>query len=100
MTLAVDEVRLSKDRQTLTLCRRDARADVSAQALRRACRCAACVRMRHDGAAPAVPPGIAITRIDAMGASAANIHFSDGHARGVFPWDYLWQISSSSTDAA
>ncbi len=100
MTLAVDEVRLSKDRRVMTLSSRDRRADLTADALRRACRCAGCVRARHDGGALTVPPGIAITRIDAMGASAANIQFSDGHARGVFPWAYLWQLSSNSTDSA
>jgi len=96
---ATEEIRLSRDRKVLTLSRAGARADLTASALREACRCAACVRARHDGAPPHASPGLAITRIDPMGAQAANIQFSDGHARGIFPWAYLWQLAATQDTA-
>ncbi len=92
-----DEIRLSRDRQVLTLSRNGDRAALTAAGLRVACRCAACVRARYDGNPALVAPGLTITRIDAMGAQAANIQFSDGHARGIFPWVYLWQLADTMT---
>jgi DUF971 family protein len=94
-----EEVRLSQDRQVLSLSRAGARVDFTASALREACRCAACVRARHDGTPPHAAPGLAITGIDPIGAQAANIQFSDGHARGIFPWVYLWQLAATPDTA-
>ncbi len=93
----MDEVRLSRDRQVLTLSRGGHRVVLTAAALRLACRCAACVRARYDGAPESAAPGLTIARIDAIGAQAANIQFSDGHARGIFPWIDLWQLGDTMT---
>jgi DUF971 family protein len=92
-----DELRLSKDRQILTLSRGTDRAELTAAALRRACRCAGCESARRSGQSPAVADNMTISGIDPMGPFAFNVQFSDGHARGVFPWAYLWQLASSST---
>jgi DUF971 family protein len=92
-----DELRLSKDRRTLTLSRETGRVDLSAAALRLACRCAGCESLRRSGQSLAVADDLTISSIDPIGVSAFNLHFSDGHARGVFPWAYLWQLASSSS---
>ena len=92
---AVDEViRLAKDGSGLTLSGAFGSVQLSAAILREACRCAACERDRRDGNPGAAAPGIAVSRIDAMGGRAFNLVFSDGHARGVFPWDYLQQLGA------
>jgi len=53
------------------------------------CRCAGCTAARTLGTAVAAADGLAITRIDAVGSYAVNIAFSDGHARGIYPWEFL-----------
>lgn len=58
--------------------------------LRRQCPCADCKSLRRQEinvAAPWRPSGIA--EIRPVGAYAAQIIFSDGHDRGIFPWIYL-----------
>jgi prepilin-type processing-associated H-X9-DG protein len=57
--------------------------------LRAACKCAHCIRARIDGAFPASFDGIAITVVAPIGDYAINIAFSDGHARGIYPWQLL-----------
>lgn len=62
---------------------------IAAEALRRACRCAACTAARAAGSQVAADAGIAITALEAIGGYAVNIAFSDGHARGIYPWRLL-----------
>ena len=57
--------------------------------LRAACRCAHCIRARIDGSFPNTFDGIAITVVAPIGDYAINIAFSDGHARGIYPWQLL-----------
>lgn len=88
-----DEVRLSADRRTVTLSQCGVPpVELSARMLRAACRCAGCRRAAVDGTGVAVPYTVTVARIVALGGNAANIAFSDGHDRGVFPWDYLWTL--------
>jgi DUF971 family protein len=68
---------------------------LSAFQLRGACRCAACTRARRDGTPGAVDPAIAVARIEPIGGYAVNLQFSDGHARGIFPWAYLREIAAA-----
>lgn len=65
---------------------------VSAQRLRAACKCAYCVRARIDGKFPGRFDGIAITQLAPVGDYAINIGFSDGHARGIYPWSLLSEL--------
>jgi DUF971 family protein len=65
---------------------------LAATRLRAACRCAQCVRARTDGLFPRSFDGIAIERVSPIGSYGINIGFSDGHARGVYPWAYLSQL--------
>lgn len=60
-----------------------------AERLRMACRCAYCTRARIDETFPAAFDGILIESVQPMGHYGINIIFSDGHARGIFPWNFL-----------
>jgi prepilin-type processing-associated H-X9-DG protein len=89
-------VALAADRRSLRLTwARGEEADVSAERLRTSCRCAWCTRARIDGRFPAAFEGVAIDRLDPVGAYAINIAFSDGHARGIYPWPYLRTLARS-----
>ena len=65
---------------------------LAAARLRAACRCAQGVRARLDGLFPQNFDAIAIVHVSAMGHYGVNIGFSDGHARGIYPWAYLSQL--------
>lgn len=65
---------------------------IAATRLRAACRCAHCVRARADGLFPRSFDGIAIERVSPIGSYGLNIGFSDGHARGIYPWAYLSKL--------
>jgi DUF971 family protein len=87
---------LAADRRSLRLTWADAEeTDIVAERLRAACRCAWCTRARIDGTFPAAFESIAIERVDAVGEYAVNLAFSDGHARGIYPWPYLRTIARS-----
>lgn len=88
------EVRLAADRASLTLVWPDGGLDtLNAPRLRAACRCADCTRQRHDGTFPTIFAPLTIAGLATMGTHAINIRFSDGHARGIFPWSYLKRLS-------
>ncbi|MEW6344303.1 MAG: gamma-butyrobetaine hydroxylase-like domain-containing protein [Paraburkholderia sp.] len=59
--------------------------------LRQACACAECRRIRLDGLTVSAAPDIALTGIQTMG-YGVQLVFSDGHARGIYPWRYLEQL--------
>jgi DUF971 family protein len=54
--------------------------------LRRACCCAVCV---EGDAGDDVDPGVHPLAIHAVGTYAIQFEWSDGHAAGVYPYDYL-----------
>lgn len=62
--------------------------------LRAACRCAHCIRARIDGVFAVAFDGIAITEVAPIGDYAINIAFSDGHARGIYPWSLLLELKA------
>jgi DUF971 family protein len=62
---------------------------IDAARLRLACRCAHCTRARIDGKFPEHFDDVTITAVDSMGHYGVNVTFSDGHARGIYPWSYL-----------
>ena len=68
-------------------------AEIEAPKLRGACRCAWCTRARIDGSFAASFEGLAIARVVPIGGYAINIAFSDGHARGIFPWTFLRSLT-------
>ncbi|MCJ2017099.1 DUF971 domain-containing protein [Methylobacterium sp. E-065] len=69
-----------------------------AEHLRLRCRCAWCTRDRVVDRFPEAFPGVAITRVEPMGGYAVHIAFTDGHARGIFPWTYLRALAAEAVD--
>ena len=91
---APETIVLKVDHKRLELAWRDGKAaEVSAESLRAACRCAWCTRARIDGTFAASFETITIDRLAPVGDYAINIAFSDGHARGIYPWAYLHRIA-------
>jgi DUF971 family protein len=62
--------------------------------LRAACRCAHCRRAQIDGTFPDQFPSVAIVGVTPIGHYAVNLEFSDGHARGIYPWSYLARLAA------
>ena len=63
--------------------------------LRKQARDAWSIRERIDHGDIHVMPGIQITGIYQVGAAGVNLHFSDGHERAIYPFDYLRELSES-----
>lgn len=64
-------------------------AAIAAARLRLACRCAHCTRARIDGVFSQDVDPVTIRTINPVGEYGINVGFSDGHARGIYPWSYL-----------
>jgi DUF971 family protein len=69
-------------------------AALTAATLRRACRCAACTQLQRSGAGAPIEPGIILQEVVEFGVAGLQLVFSDGHRRGIFPWQYLRQLAS------
>jgi prepilin-type processing-associated H-X9-DG protein len=90
-----EAVVLTGDRACLRISWNDgAKAELEANRLRVACRCAWCTRARLDGNFPATFD-VVIGGLAQIGGYALNIAFSDGHARGIYPWTYLRHIAQA-----
>jgi DUF971 family protein len=62
--------------------------------LRAACRCAECVSLRRNtGCDPVSAQDILLTAMTPVGETGLQLHFSDAHERGIFPWAYLRELS-------
>lgn len=66
--------------------------------LRAACRCAGCEQARRAGATPAADIAVRLERVSPIGEFGLQLHFSDGHERGIFPWPYLRELARSVCD--
>jgi DUF971 family protein len=66
---------------------------VTHQTLREACRCAECEAGRQRGGDSAMPEAVEICDVEACGAGAVRLHFSDGHARGIYPFAYMRELA-------
>lgn len=66
---------------------------LSGQRLRSACRCAGCEQARRQGQAQPAAAGTRLEGISPVGEFGLQLHFSDGHKRGLFPWAYLRQLA-------
>ena len=95
---APDRIDVSADQATLQLMwPAQPTITVTAGALRTACKCAHCIRARYDGRFPdRIDDDVLIAEVSPMGNFGVNIAFSDGHARGIYPWPYLAEIASSA----
>jgi prepilin-type processing-associated H-X9-DG protein len=89
-----ESVILVRDRSRLRLVWPNGeKSEIDAGRLRRACRCAGCTRARIDGAFPGSFDGLSIKAIGVIGDYAINIVFADGHARGIYPWEFLRSLA-------
>jgi DUF971 family protein len=61
--------------------------------LRQRCRCAQCSAQLRSGSAPTAAPDVALIQVESCGQNALQLTFSDGHARGIFPFAYLRQLA-------
>jgi DUF971 family protein len=62
--------------------------------LRASCRCGHCEQLRRTGELPDTDPAVQLVTLEPVGEHGLTLGFSDGHARGIFPWNYLHQLSS------
>ncbi|WP_144157462.1 gamma-butyrobetaine hydroxylase-like domain-containing protein [Paraburkholderia sp. BCC1885] len=62
--------------------------------LRQACACAECRRIRIDGGALHTSDDVTLVDVQSMG-YGVQLVFSDGHARGIYPWHYLAQLAET-----
>lgn len=61
--------------------------------LRSACKCAECEQQRRQGRPP--DGGTALLHeLQPVGEHGLALAFSDGHARGIYPWAYLRQLAT------
>ncbi len=91
---APKELRVSKDRRTLTVVYHDHEPfDLSAELLRVASPSAEV--QGHSPEQRVTVPGkrnVAISKIEPVGNYAVRIVFDDGHSTGIFTWNYLHQL--------
>ena len=94
---APGSIALSDDSRQLTITLVNGHAiSLRAERVRAACRCAHCRRAHYDNTFHETFEGVAIERCEPMGHYGVNIVFSDGHARGIFPWSYLASLGSET----
>lgn len=85
---------LRQDGQSLRIVWPDGRTDVLAAALLRSeCRSAGTLRDRIEGRDAAPAGDIRIIAMQPVGIYAVNIAFSDGQARGIYPWPFLAELA-------
>lgn len=72
----------------------DLQASVSHKVLRQSCRCSLCESQRRAiDDVPPVASDVALLKMELLGSMGVQLFFSDGHARGIYPWTYLRQIA-------
>lgn len=70
-----------------------AKQQLRASFLRQQCQCATCSSLRNRrNESIATGESLRITEIAPVGNYAMQLIFSDGHARGIFPWQFLRQL--------
>ena len=89
-----DTISLNGPTGTLELVWDGRPAVLSHRALRRSCRCSVCENTRRaTNAVLPVPADVKLLKIEPVGPAAVHLVFSDGHARGIYPWTYLKQMA-------
>jgi DUF971 family protein len=64
--------------------------------LREACRCAHCLASARSGEGIRAASGIRLDAVDPYGTNTLRLSFDDGHARGLYPFEYLRELAVSS----
>lgn len=90
------EVALIENQTALAITWQDGEVSrLDADVLRRASRAASEIRRQADGVELNLPDGLRVDAVEAVGAYALRLFFSDGHDRGIYPWGYLRELSVS-----
>jgi DUF971 family protein len=76
----------------LTLRWRDEEVTLAAGTLRNACQCAECRAGFIRGGVRADHGQVLLTDAQPVGHYALQLAFSDGHDRGIFPWELLRRL--------
>lgn len=66
---------------------------LGAATLRNACRCASCTHLLRSGDPVRADAQIHVQHVAEVGVAGLQLVFSDGHRRGIFPWQYLRQLA-------
>lgn len=69
------------------------RSTFSFAELRRQCRCSHCHAARLKQGELNSSLSIEIRRLSPIGHYGMQLHFSDGHERGIYPWAFLRELS-------
>ena len=101
MTLRPREVRRNDASRRLSIVWDDgAKSSIGYGDLRENCRCSRCRAARQRGVPPPeVRTELTIETIAEFGGDALRFHFSDGHDTGIYPWEYLFELSHAGRDA-
>ncbi|CAB3754886.1 hypothetical protein B7G54_12560 [Burkholderia puraquae] len=87
------EIALDHPARTLTLRWPDGHTQrIGYARLRSECPCAECRRIRLDGGRVEPRPDLTLDNVEAAGYGIRAV-FGDGHARGIYPWPYLADMS-------
>lgn len=62
--------------------------------LRAACPCSECRALRRAGGTVEAPDTVRLAAIEPAGSNALNLAFSDGHARGIYPFALLGELAT------
>ena len=94
------EIRLSKDKTTLTVVWNGCVHQLSAAHLRLNSPSAEVKgHFGQGGQVPTIAPGLHITGLEPVGSYAVKIKFSDGHQTGLFTWDLLTELAHTPQSA-
>lgn len=72
----------------------DRQIELSGAQLRQHCRCAECRYQQLTGGEKNNTDDVSVLAASPLG-YGVQLHFSDGHNRGVFPWSYLVEITDA-----
>jgi DUF971 family protein len=91
------QIRVDRERAHLAVAWNDGASTIfPAALLRQRARDAASARRAIDGDSPFDTPEIKIVAVEPVGNYGLRLVFSDGHDRGIFPWDYLAEIGEAT----
>ena len=90
------EIRNDVDARELELAWSDgSAARLSHRVLRARCRCAECRQAACEGTVLQME-GVVLVGIEPYGPNAVHLKFSDGHERGIFPFEYLREVAQET----
>ncbi|MDO4642971.1 MAG: gamma-butyrobetaine hydroxylase-like domain-containing protein [Cardiobacteriaceae bacterium] len=98
MPIVPEELRLTKEGETLTVQFSDKAYPLSAEYLRV---CSPSAEVRGHGGAWTLVAGkrtVRIRRIEPIGSYAVRLYYSDGHHSGIYTWETLHDLAVNADD--